>query len=290
MFRIFSQKVLRLAGAQGQPTVFLLTDSQIKDESFLEDIDSLLNTGEVPNLFAPDERGEIQEAVAVAAAAAAEDKNTEFTSLALFSFFVSRCRDNLHVILAFSPIGDAFRNRIRKFPSLINCCNIDWFQAWPEDALEKVAQKSLATLDIEDSMRRMCVDICKYFHVSSADLSRRFYAKMGRQTYVTPTSYLQLIAGFMNIITMKQDQVMNAKNRYVNGLEKLAYAESQVAIMRRDLEELQPQLIVASRETEEMLKTIAVESKDAEVQRISVSAEEAVANEKAAAAQGLKVS
>ena len=27
-----------------------------------------------------------------------------------------------------SPIGDAFRNRLRKFPSLVNCCTIDWFQ------------------------------------------------------------------------------------------------------------------------------------------------------------------
>ena len=26
-----------------------------------------------------------------------------------------------------SPIGDAFRNRLRMFPSLINCCTIDWF-------------------------------------------------------------------------------------------------------------------------------------------------------------------
>ncbi len=119
---------MRLAGAQGQPTVFLITDSQIKEEGFLEDIDSLLNTGEVPNLFAPDERGEITELVASAAQAQAEDKNTEFTSLALFAFFVNRCKDNLHIVIAFSPIGDAFRNRIRKFPSLINCCNIDWFQ------------------------------------------------------------------------------------------------------------------------------------------------------------------
>lgn len=45
----------------GKPTVFLITDSQIKEESFLEDIDSLLNTGEVPNLFPPDEKAEIME-------------------------------------------------------------------------------------------------------------------------------------------------------------------------------------------------------------------------------------
>ncbi len=128
LFFLYPKKLLRLAGAQGQPTVFLITDSQIKEEGFLEDIDSLLNTGEVPNLFAPDERGEITELVASAAQAQAEDKNTEFTSLALFAFFVNRCKDNLHIVIAFSPIGDAFRNRIRKFPSLINCCNIDWFQ------------------------------------------------------------------------------------------------------------------------------------------------------------------
>lgn len=41
--------------------VFLITDTQIKEESFLEDIDNLLNTGEVPNIFAADEKSEIME-------------------------------------------------------------------------------------------------------------------------------------------------------------------------------------------------------------------------------------
>lgn len=52
---------MRAAGAQGKKTVFLITDTQIKDESFLEDIDNLLNTGEVPNLFAVDEKQELLE-------------------------------------------------------------------------------------------------------------------------------------------------------------------------------------------------------------------------------------
>ena len=55
------QNLLKNTGGSGKPTVFLITDSQIKEESFLEDIDSLLNTGEVPNLFAPDEKAEIME-------------------------------------------------------------------------------------------------------------------------------------------------------------------------------------------------------------------------------------
>jgi len=120
-FREDCKKVMKMAGAQNKPTVFLLTDSQIKDERFLEDIDSLLNTGEVPNLFAADERGEIMEAVAGPAAASQTEgeKGADFGPLALFQFFINRVRDNLHIVLAFSPIGDAFRSRLRQFPSLI---------------------------------------------------------------------------------------------------------------------------------------------------------------------------
>ena len=59
---------------------------------------------------------------------AEQGQNADFSPLAMFAYFVSRCRSNLHIIIAFSPIGDAFRNRLRQFPSLINCCTIDWFQ------------------------------------------------------------------------------------------------------------------------------------------------------------------
>lgn len=46
----------------------------------------------------------------------------------MYNFFIERVKEHLHVVLAMSPIGDAFRNRLRMFPSLINCCTIDWFQ------------------------------------------------------------------------------------------------------------------------------------------------------------------
>ena len=55
-------------------------------------------------------------------------KQTDGSPVALFNMFIQRCRDQLHIVLAMSPIGDAFRNRLRKFPSLVNCCTIDWFQ------------------------------------------------------------------------------------------------------------------------------------------------------------------
>lgn len=57
-----------------------------------------------------------------------KSKQTDGTPLSLFNMFTERVRDQLHVVLAMSPIGEAFRNRLRQFPSLVNCCTIDWFQ------------------------------------------------------------------------------------------------------------------------------------------------------------------
>jgi dynein heavy chain len=33
------------------------------------------------------------------------------------------------------------------FPSLVNCCTINWFDPWPEDALLSVAKKFISTID-----------------------------------------------------------------------------------------------------------------------------------------------
>jgi dynein heavy chain len=101
---------------------------KIKDESFLEDINNLLNAGEVPNLFAADEKQEICDKMRSIDRQRDKSKQTDGSPVALFNMFVQRCRDQLHIVLAMSPIGDAFRTRLRKFPSLVNCCTIDWFQ------------------------------------------------------------------------------------------------------------------------------------------------------------------
>uniref|UniRef100_A0A803YSM1 Dynein axonemal heavy chain 12 n=1 Tax=Meleagris gallopavo TaxID=9103 RepID=A0A803YSM1_MELGA len=271
---------------KGLKTVFIITDAQIKEESFLEDIDSLLNTGEVPNLFAADEKQEIIEGIR--AVAQAGSKHEELSPLALFAFFVNCCKENLHIVVAFSPIGDAFRNRLRQFPSLINCCTIDWFQPWPEDALERVANKFLETLQLTDSERQEVVAICKYFHTSVLSLSSRFFQSLKRHNYVTPTSYLELIAAFRKLLTQKRDSVMKAKKKYVNGLDQLAFAESQVGEMKQELVQLQPKLEEAKVDNANMMKTIEIESAEVEQKRKIVKVDEEIATKKAEEAQALK--
>ena len=124
-------------GSKGLPTSFVLTDNHIKMESFLEDVNNILNTGEVPNIFPADEKADVCESVRKPAKE--ENRCPEGTPMQLFSFFVERCKKNLHIVLCFSPIGAALRNRIRDFPSIVTCTTIDWFSEWPPDALEAVA-------------------------------------------------------------------------------------------------------------------------------------------------------
>ena len=61
------KRLLLKAGSEGKQTVFLFSDNQIKDEAFVEDINMILNTGDVPNLFPPDEKAEIIEKMQVTA-------------------------------------------------------------------------------------------------------------------------------------------------------------------------------------------------------------------------------
>jgi hypothetical protein len=63
----FIFQLLLKAGAEGKQTTFLFADSQIKDESFMEDISMILNTGDVPNLYAADEKADIIEKMQTAA-------------------------------------------------------------------------------------------------------------------------------------------------------------------------------------------------------------------------------
>ena len=53
--------VLKMAGQEGKGTVFLFSDTQIVLETFVEDINNLLNNGEVPNLWQPDEKVRVVE-------------------------------------------------------------------------------------------------------------------------------------------------------------------------------------------------------------------------------------
>jgi dynein heavy chain, axonemal len=106
---------LKKCGIDAKVQVFLFTDTQIVDEQFVETINSVLNSGDVPNLY----NTEDLDAIAIACRPACQQLGLAPTKNNIFAAYLSRVKQNVHVVLAFSPMGDAFRTRLRMFPSLV---------------------------------------------------------------------------------------------------------------------------------------------------------------------------
>ncbi|OXU28216.1 hypothetical protein TSAR_011727, partial [Trichomalopsis sarcophagae] len=268
--------ILKKTASSELHTAFLFSDAQIKEESFLEDISNLLNSGEVPNLFASDEKVDICEKMRQIDRQRDKSLQTDGSPVSLFNLFVQTVKEQLHVVVAMSPIGDNFRVRIRKFPALVNCCTIDWLQPWPEDALLAVATKFLGNIELSSLERSACIEMCQTFHTSTQDLSKEFFQRAKRHNYVTPTSYLELISTFDKILDQKRREVRESKKRYEAGLESLDNAHVQVGKMKETLIALQPKLIEATRDVEKVLATIEKESSEvAEIEKVVKKDEEA---------------
>ncbi|XP_011502202.1 PREDICTED: dynein heavy chain 3, axonemal [Ceratosolen solmsi marchali] len=287
------RSLLLRSGCDGKQTVFLFNDNQIKDESFLEDLSMLLNSGDVPNLYGSEEKAEILEKMANVAREAQvknpiPEKQMETSPMALYGIFTERVRKNVHVTVGMSPIGDAFRVRLRMFPSLINCCTIDWFTSWPDEALQKVAKYFLQDLPINDEVKLNCVDVCQHFHLSVCKATEDYWKSQRRRIYATPTNYLELINCLNKLYNNKVEDVKKQQLRYVVGLEKLEFAAGQIFVMQEELQALQPKLVIQSQLSDKLMIKIEQDTVNVEAKKEVVAADEALANEAAAAAQAIK--
>ena len=278
--------ILMLAGAKNTPSVFLFSDTQIVLESFLEDINNILNSGEVPNLFENDEWEKIVSLVRPLAKKAGKLDNRD----GCVQHFIYLVRENLHVVLCMSPIGAGFRTRCRMFPSLVNCCTIDWFNAWPEDALYSVAyrsfdeEKSLGIDNYVDPLSNMCNKI----HRTVEQETAAYFKELGRYNYTTPTSYLELIKLYVEILKKQTEKISNNERRYSVGLNKLKETEEMVADLEIKLTEMQPVLEKASVETEKLLIQVTADQKDADAQAAIVEVDVQEANKVAAEVKIIK--
>lgn len=102
----------------------------------------------MPNIYAPDE---LEEIFKVMKPIVQESGQTP-SKTNMYTLYTKRVRSSLHVVLTMSPIGEQFRSRLRQFPALVNCCTIDWFSPWPDDALRSVAYRFLSDIEISDSV------------------------------------------------------------------------------------------------------------------------------------------
>ncbi|VDO49605.1 unnamed protein product, partial [Schistosoma margrebowiei] len=256
------KKLYYIAGIDNKPTVFLMTDNQIIIEEFLEDINNILNSGEVSNLFDNDEYEHIINDCRIAAK---EYGIIEGNRNGIYEFFINRIKNNLHIVLCMSPIGINFRIRCRMFPSLINCCIIDWFIEWPKEALYNVAmytfsQSDFGSNELKESISKLSTDI----HLSVSEAAVRFYNELKRHYYTTPT------------------KLTDGRDKFRNGLNKILETNDLIAKMETELTALRPTLEAKQRDTEKLMIKLSEDQEQADIVRSRVKEDEMLAKQKAA--------
>eukprot|EP00743_Colponemidia_sp_Colp-15_P006229 GILK01006701.1.p1 GENE.GILK01006701.1~~GILK01006701.1.p1 ORF type:complete len:1608 (-),score=254.94 GILK01006701.1:104-4669(-) len=135
---------------------------------------------------------------------------------------------------------------------------------------------------MEEAIRPHVVELCVQIHTSVATLSQTYRNDLRRYYYVTPTSYLELIATFKELLCHKRLEVSRIKSRYDAGLEKLAETSKQISSMQVELEELTPVLKSKTAEAVRLIAFIETQSKEAEATRQVVQREEEEAQIQAA--------
>ena len=231
--------------------VFLLSDDQMINDNFLEDANNLLNTGKLYNLFLPEEMEEVYRLTRLKAKAS---KTELKTNVELSDYFTKIVRDNLHIILTFSPIGSTFRDKCRQFPSLISCSTIDWFDKWPQEAYIKIAQSQLtkqAGLTAEDIERLGQVTLSINSSVES--MAEEFFNTTKRRVYITPSSFLEFLSVYNRLIAEYQVRLPQQAEKYNVGLQKMAETKEKIHVLKEEIIAYQP-LLEKAREDNEALK------------------------------------
>jgi dynein heavy chain len=282
-------------GSLGQKTTFIFTEAEIKDESFLEVINSMLTTGEVANLIPKDEL--LVMASELRAIAIKTVPNFIETPDNLLRFFIDRVRSNLHIVLSFSPVSAKFPERARKFPGIIAGCTIDWFLSWPKEALVAVSEGYIKdmTLDCTAAVRSELIVHMGLVHKLVVDACEEYFAKMRRYVYQTPKSFLQFLADYSSMYAVKSQEIVVKASRVEIGLEKLASGAKDVEKMKIVLAQEEIKLKKSEEDTNIMLSKLEVSSMEAKKEADAVSKikeacqadAERIANEKADAEEDL---
>jgi len=126
--------------------------------------------------------------------------------------------------------------RARRFPALVNCVVIDWFQPWPEEALASVSKRFLDHEDLgSEEAKATVINFMPYSFISVDKVGEQYVALERRHNYTTPKSFLELIALYRSMLGKRRFETNKLIDRYVNGVTKLESTGEQVAGLEEEL-------------------------------------------------------
>jgi len=244
----------------------------------------LLASGEIADLFPIEDKDAIINSVTNAT----KNSNVTPTRDNCWNFFINRVKTNLHMSICCSPVGEDLRQRATKFPALINNTVIDWFQPWPYEALLSVSDKFLSPLELGDEkVSEAIVRFMPYSFDTVLEVADKIKEVEKKVIYITPKSFLELIALFVNMLSVKRQDILDKKERLEIGLCKLRETSEVVAVLEEDLKVISVEVEEKKKESEGIAEVVGKEKAivDIEAAKASEEGEKCVVIQKEVSAQ-----
>nr|XP_055065627.1 dynein axonemal heavy chain 11 isoform X2 [Misgurnus anguillicaudatus] len=266
-------------GVKNVPTVLLLTDAQIPEERFLVIISTLISSGEIPDLLSEGELDNVRKAV-----------RSEVREMGLLDsnencwrFFMNRVRQQLKVVLCMSPVGNTLRVRARRFPALVSCTTLDWFQEWPLEALQSVSLRFLQNIPrIQPAVQKSISLFMAHAHTSAKQVSECYCRNERRHIYSTPRSFLEQLRLYESLLKERERELQLRHGRLRSGLQKLKMTASQVEDLTVKLNSQEVELTLKNQAAEALMTRIGLQTervsqkrKDADLEEQKVAAMQA---------------
>ncbi|OQR97844.1 dynein heavy chain, outer arm [Achlya hypogyna] len=265
------RQLFKWTGQQNKGVVFLCTDNEIKDDGFLEVLNAVLATGEIPNLFPKDELNFLVSDLRGAMLKARPSTPDSFENLV--KFFYERVKTNLHIVLSMSPVDRRFSERCRKFPALVSGCTLDWYLAWPAEALVAVSRGFLEDFSLECAppVKEQLIGHMGWLHDAVVDVCAEYFEKRRRHVYQTPKSYLSFLEFYKTLYKTKIGDIHRSESSVNLGLQKLVQGAADVEKMKGVLKTEEAKLVAAEHAANTMLETLQVKSMEAKKENDIVS-------------------
>lgn len=284
------QTLLKRVGCDGEKVCFIFDESNILESSFLERMNTLLSSGEVPGLFEGNAYSTLIHSVRQQAQYRGKCLQTDEE---VYTWFTKQIRKNLHVVFTMNPASPDFHNRTATSPALFNRCVLDWFGDWPSQALFEVGMEFTKTVQFEecpynssvhipDTVTRLLpskktvldlkdavVSTLVNIHESVAALNVQL-DKQGKRNYVTPRHYLDFISHIVGMVSKKKDSISSQQSHLNTGLQKLEETEEEVKKLQAILEVKQKALKEKNAEANAKLELLVKDKQVAETQRKEV--------------------
>ncbi|KAH3766505.1 axonemal inner arm dynein heavy chain 3 [Pelomyxa schiedti] len=229
------KRVIRKAGLQCVPTVFLLNDTQLTSMAFFEDLTNLIHNGNIPDLLSVEDVDAITQSMR---ASKNPTLNTELASTEnLMSQFTAQLKTNLHVVLCMSPFQKIFATSVSLFTPLFTNSILDWYYPWPVSALNIISLESLREFPLGGVKSCKVADACVAMHKTVEDISKKFLSEGGC-------------------------------------LEKVKSLSATVREIQDTIEKLLPQLSQMSAETDDLLSSLSKKSAEADATKERIHQEE----------------